>query len=392
MRRGRIALALIAVAVAVVATLAAVGSSALGGTSSLELHRIGTFEEPVYVDGAPAFHRLLFVVEQPGRISVLRGGHRLDHPFLDLRERVNSDGAERGLLSVAFPPDYRHSRRFYVYYTNAAGNNEVDEFERSRHDPTRALASSRRRVLLLPHPGEANHNGGQLQFGPDGYLYVATGDGGGSGDSGDNARHLDVLLGKLLRIDPRQRGARPYTVPASNPFVDRRGARPEVYAYGLRNPWRFSFDPVARTIAIGDVGQNSEEEVDYTSIGRAKGANFGWPKYEGDSVYDVSRPDPNPNPPRPTFPMLTYSHSDGCAVIGGYVVHRADLGWLNGRYLYSDLCNGQIRSLVASAGRATRDRATGLQVGSPSSFGEGPGGRIYVASHSGPVYRLRQAP
>jgi glucose/arabinose dehydrogenase len=385
-----------ALALAVAGVTAIGGQAAMGHPSparaGLELHEIGNFEHPSYIAHAPGYRRLLFVVEQPGRISVLRSGHRLHRPFVDLEGRVNVSHPERGLLSVAFPPDYKHSRRFYVYYTNQHGDNEVDELKRARKHPARAVPSSRRRVLLIPHPGEPNHNGGQLQFGPDGDLYIATGDGGGMGDSGDNARHLDVLLGKLLRIDPRKRGRRAYTVPASNPFVGRQGARPEIYAYGFRNPWRFSFDRRDGALAIGDVGQARQEEIDYTTIRHAKAANFGWPEYEGDSTYDAARPDPNPHPLSPTFPILTYTHAQGCAVIGGYVVRNRALKALDGRYLYSDNCNGEIRSLRPAVGGASADRSTGLELRSPTSFGVGHRGRIYVASRAGPVYRLKQAP
>jgi glucose/arabinose dehydrogenase len=391
MLNGRTIAAAIALA-AVLAVEAAIGSASAAGAGPLELKKVGAFDHPAYVAGAPGFRRLLFVVEQPGTISVVRDGHRQKRPFLDLTRRVGWDGGERGLLSVAFPPDYKRSRRFYVYYTNRHGDNEVDELKRARKHPARARPSSRRRVLVLPHPGEANHNGGQLAFGPGGDLYIGTGDGGGSGDTKDNARRLSSLLGKILRIDPRKRGHRRYTVPPGNPFAGRQGARPEIYSYGLRNPWRFSFDRPDGTIAIGDVGQNREEEIDYTTIRQAKGANFGWPNYEGDLIYDSNRPDPNPNPPRPTFPIFTYTHFAGCAVIGGYVVRGAGLKRLRGRYLYSDLCTGEIRSLRPSPGGATKDRGTGLELRQPTSFGEDDRGRIYVASRAGPVYRLKRAP
>ena len=383
----------IATVIAVAAAFAAeasIGASDAG--AGLELKKVGTFDHPTYVAAAPGFRRLLFVVEQPGTISVVRRGQLLKHPFVNLKRRVGWDRAERGLLSVAFPPDYERSRRFYVYYTNRHGDNEVDELKRSRAHPARAKPSSRRRVLLLRHPGEANHNGGQLQFEPNGDLLIGTGDGGGSGDTKDNARHLSSLLGKILRIDPRKRGHRRYGVPAGNPFVGRHGARPEIYSYGLRNPWRFSLDLRDRTIAIGDVGQNREEEIDYTTLRHAKGANFGWPNYEGDLVFDSDRPDPNPDPPRPTFPVLSYTHFAGCAVIGGYVVRDPDLSGLRGRYLYSDLCTGEIRSLRPSVDGATKDRSTGLDVRRPTSFGEDDRGRIYVASWGGPVFRLKRVP
>ncbi len=303
-RRRSIARALVAAAVAVLGVQAAGSPDRAAG--QLKLQRIGSFDQPVYVDSAPAFHRLVFVVEQPGRVSVLRNGHRLSQPFLDIQSRVSCCG-ERGLFSIAFDPSYGRNHLVYAYYTNRQGNLEIDEF----HAPsgTRALMSSRRQVIVIPHPGWSNHNGGQLQFGPDGYLYIGTGDGGGSEDSGDNARHLNVLLGKLLRIDPHRQGGHAYGVPASNPFVGRSGARPEIYSYGLRNPWRFSFNPKTGTLAIGDVGQSQREELDYTKIQRAKGANFGWPKWEGDSILRLDRPDPNPNPPFPVFPILTYTHA-----------------------------------------------------------------------------------
>jgi glucose/arabinose dehydrogenase len=181
-------------------------------------------------------------------------------------------------------------------------------------------------------------------------------------------------------------------VPASNPFVGRSGARPEIYSYGLRNPYRFSFNPRTGTMAIGDVGQDSEEEFDYTKVERAKGANFGWPRWEGDLPFNVNRPDPNPNPPFPVFPILTYSHSIGCAIIGGYVVHDPGLPSLRGRYLYSDLCNGVIRSVVPKPAQATGDRSTCLRVAVPGSFGQDALGRVYVASQNGPVYRIRSTP
>jgi len=373
---------------AVVGTAVSWAAMAATADAALRLQKVGNFERPTYVVGTPAFKRLLYVVEQDGRVVVLRQGHRVSEPFLDISGRVSCCG-ERGLFSIAFDPQFGANHLLYAYYTNRPGDIEIDEF----HAPsgTRVAQSSRRKVMVIPHPGESNHNGGQLQFGPDGYLYAGTGDGGGSGDTFDNARHLNVLLGKLLRIDPHRRGARPYTVPASNPFVGKPG-RNEIYSYGLRNPWRFSFNPSTGTLAIGDVGQDTLEEIDYTKVQRAEGANFGWPRWEGDLPFNLSRPDPNPTPPFPVFPILTYSHSNGCAIIGGYVVHDPGLPSLRGRYLYTDLCSGVIRSLVPKPGHATGDQGTGLQLAVPQSFGEGPTGRIYVASANGPVFRIRPAP
>jgi hypothetical protein len=217
------------------------GEATASAKRGVGLKKIGSFDAPVYVTGAPGFPKLLFVVEQEGRIAVIDGGRRAG-TFLDLRDLVNY-GGERGLLSVAFPPDYARSKRFYVYYTDAAGAIQIDEFQ--RRSATRAAAGSRRPVVTIPHPDNSNHNGGQLQF-LDNLLYFGTGDGGSGGDPPNNAQNKDVLLGKLLRIDPRAAGGRPYSVPASNPLVGRPG-RDEIFSYGLRNPFRFSFDTTPRT-------------------------------------------------------------------------------------------------------------------------------------------------
>jgi glucose/arabinose dehydrogenase len=350
--------------------------------SGVALKKIGSFEEPVYVTGAPGFPRLLFVVEQPGRIVVLRNGHRLRKPFLDLRGEISS-GGERGLLSVAFPPDYGRSRRFYVYYTDPTGNIRVDEFRRAT--ASRAAKGSQRQVIAIPHPVNANHNGGQLQFHGN-LLYFGTGDGGSGGDPPNNAQNKDVLLGKLLRIDPRPADGKPYVVPADNPFVGRPG-RDEIYSYGLRNPFRFAFD--GDRIAIGDVGQNEFEELDYTTVAAAGGANFGWDAFEGDSRY-TDENSGTADPGDTVKPIFAYSHRRGgsCSIIGGYVVRDPRLGSLRGRYLYADLCEGQLRSLVPHLRRAGGDRKLGLRVSSPSSFGEDSQHRLYVTSLEGPVYRL----
>jgi len=359
-----------------------------GGRRSLALKKVGEFDHPVYVTGAPGFPKLLFVVEQPGRVSVLSGGRRLRRPFLDIRGLVGFDGAERGLLSIAFPPDYRASGSFYVYYNDDAGNIRVDEFK--RRGSTRAARGSQRNVIEIPHPVNANHNGGQMRFLGD-LLYLGTGDGGSAGDPPNNAQNRDVLLGKLLRIDPRPSDGRPYTVPASNPFVGRPG-RDEIYSYGLRNPFRFSFDTTTAArprIAIADVGQNRFEELDYTTVAAASGANFGWDAFEGFAPYREENGG-TPDPGGTTKPIFAYSHSrDGsCSIIGGYVVRNRRLRSLYRRYVYADLCEGQLRSLVPHLKRAGNDRRLGLAVESPSSFGEDDLHRLYVCSLSGPVFRL----
>jgi len=352
------------------------------------LKRIGDFDTPVYVAGAPGAPRLLFVVEQGGKIMVVKNGKQLSRPFLDISDASLATGGERGLLSVAFPPDYAQSHLFYVYYTDPAGNIRIDEFRRAT--PTRADPGSRRKVIVIPHPVNSNHNGGQLQFlGDD--LYLGTGDGGSGGDPPNNAQNKDVLLGKLLRIDPREADGKPYTVPADNPFVGKPG-RDEIYSYGLRNPFRFSFDTSGGgpdKLAIGDVGQNRFEEFDYTTVAAAAGANFGWDAFEGRTPYTEENGD-TPNPGGTVKPVFTYSHDrDGsCTIIGGYVVHDPSLPALAGRYVYADLCEGDLRSLAPHLSRAGGDRQLGLHVDSPSSFGEDDAGHIYVASLEGPVYRL----
>jgi glucose/arabinose dehydrogenase len=365
----------------------AAGDEGATASRGLALKKIGTFSEPVYVTGAPGFPELLFVVEQAGRIVVLRDGKRLPRPFLDITGTVRS-GGEEGLLSVAFPPDYARSGRFYVYYTDNAGNIRVDELR--RRTPTSAAPNTRRKVIEVPHPVNANHNGGQLQFLGD-LLYFATGDGGSGGDPPNNAQNRDVLLGKLLRIDPRPSGGKPYSVPPSNPFVGRPG-RDEIYSYGLRNPFRFSFDTVTAKrprITIGDVGQNRFEELDYTTVAAASGANFGWDAFEGFSPYREESSGTG-DPGGTTKPIFAYPHSRGgsCTIIGGYVVADRRLGSLRGRYVYADICEGELRGLVPHLTRATGDRKLGLQVESPSSFGEDLSHRLYVTSLAGPVYRL----
>jgi glucose/arabinose dehydrogenase len=335
------------------------------------LKRIGNFDAPVYVAGAPGFPKLLFVVEQGGTVRVLRGGHLAGHPFLDIGGLISS-GGERGLLSIAFPPDYKASRRFYVYYTDPAGNIRIDEFKRK--SATRAARGSRRAVVEIPHPVNANHNGGQLQFLGD-TLYFGTGDGGSGGDPPNNAQNRHSLLGKLLRIDPR-----------------RAGARPEIVAIGLRNPFRFSFDPATAAqprIAIGDVGQDEHEELDYLPVAAADGANFGWDAFEGFAPYRGANSG-TPDPGDTVKPIFAYAHSRGgsCTIIGGYVVRDPRLPALRGRYVYADLCEGELRSLLPHLRRASGDRKLGLHVSTPSSFGEDTRGRVYVASLEGPVYRL----
>ncbi|MCW2951255.1 MAG: glucose/sorbosone dehydrogenase-like protein [Conexibacter sp.] len=354
---------------------------AAGG--DVELTRIGRFDSPLYVAQPPGDARRLFVVEQAGRIRVVRDGRTLPRPFLDISSLVRS-GGEQGLLSVAFAPDYADSGRFYVDYTDVDGDTRVVEYRRASAD--RADPRSARQVLFQPQP-EPNHNGGLLQFGPDGLLYVGLGDGGGGGDqhgSSGNGQNLGTLLGKLLRIDPRASGGRAYSVPAGNPFVGRSGARPEIYAYGLRNPWRFSFDRATGDLTIGDVGQDQVEEVDFVARGRGRGANFGWRAFEG-----RRREDPALQVMADVKPALTYRHADGgCSVTGGYVVRDPRLPRLQGRYVYGDYCAGELLGARLAPERATARGSLGLRVPGLTSFGEDGAGRLYAVSQSGPVYRL----
>jgi glucose/arabinose dehydrogenase len=357
----------------------AAGAQARG----VRLVPVGRFDQPLYVTSPPGDTRREFVVEQGGRIFVLRGGRRVERPFLDITSQVLS-GGEQGLLSMAFAPDYATSRRFYVYFTGRDGRQNVVEYRAATAD--RADPGSARLVLRMDD-SEANHNGGLLLFGPDRLLYIGTGDGGGAYDQHGprgNAQSLGSLLGKILRIDPRPSGGRPYRIPRSNPFVRRAGARGEVYSYGLRNPWRFSFDRRTQDLSIGDVGQDTIEEIDFVRRGRGRGANFGWRPFEGDRrVFDEPAPGA-------IDPVITHTHAAGwCSITGGLVVRDPRLPALAGRYVYGDLCLGRILGAHLRAGRRTTGRDLELpRVVGLSSFGEDARGRVYVTSINGPVYRL----
>jgi glucose/arabinose dehydrogenase len=354
------------------------------GSGGVKLTKIGDFDQPVYVTQPPGEARDLYVVEQTGRIRVVRGGRILPEPFLDVSGEI-SLSYEQGLLSMAFAPDYGASGRFYVDYTDSAGHDRVVEYRRSADDPLRADPGSARSILDIEDP-YPNHNGGLVLFGPDGQLYVGLGDGGSGGDPERRGQDLSTLLGKILRVDPLDpQGGKPYGIP-DNPFVDRPGALPEIFAYGLRNPWRFSFDAKTGALSIGDVGQDQFEEIDYVSSRRAAGANFGWSAFEGDSRFNSDQQAPGHVPP-----VLTYSRDRGCSVTGGYVVRDSNLRSLYGRYLYADLCAGILRSFIPAEGGARDDRELGIKVETPTSFGEDTRSRIYVSSLGGPVYRIDPA-
>jgi len=368
------------------------------GTGGVVLRDLGDFNAPVYTAAAPgrANRKLVFVVEQGGTVRIIRRGNVLERPFLDISGRIAS-GGEQGLLSIAFDPGYAKNRRFYLYYTGEDGDTRVSSMRRSLERKTVANPGSMRKVIQIPHREYGNHNGGTVAFGPDGNLWLATGDGGGACDPAENAQNRRSLLGKLLRISPRRHGG--YSIPEGNPFVGRPGAD-EIYALGLRNPFRFSFDERNRTIAIGDVGESAREEIDYETLRSARGANLGWDALEGTTP--LVRPSkcggdgdtPRPHDPEP--PIFEYAHDGagftGCSITAGSVVRDRRLPSLRGRLLYSDFCNGQIRSIVPTLdGTHPADRALGLEVASPSSFVEGRRHRIYVTSLGGDVWRLDPA-
>jgi glucose/arabinose dehydrogenase len=317
---------------------------------------VSGFVAPTYVTAAPGEPGRLYVVEQAGRIRYVVD-RRIAGTFLDIRSRVRS-GGEQGLLSVAFSPGYARDHRFYVDYTDRNGDTRVVEF-RSHHG--RAVPASARQLLFIHQP-YANHNGGQLAFGPDGLLYVGMGDGGAEGDPQNRAQNLHDRLGKLLRTDPRR--AHP---------------RWQIVAYGLRNPWRFSFDRATGDLYIGDVGQNKWEEIDFRPRAQLdRLANYGWRIYEGRARYAAGTPK---GPGELVRPITVYSHREGCSVTGGYVER--------GRYFFGDFCSGTIWSLRVQHGRATDVRKEAAHVGQLSSFGEDASGGLYAVSlGSGRLYRL----
>ncbi|MFN2611741.1 MAG: sorbosone dehydrogenase family protein [Solirubrobacterales bacterium] len=359
------------------------------GPKHLALERIGKFDQPTFLTQPPKEDGLLFVTERRGVIRVVRNDHLEPRPFLDIHRRVKQKGAEQGLLSMAFAPDYDASGLFYVAYTGISGDLRIYEFQRTE-DKLVADRDSGRSVLRI-HENSSKHHGGLLLFGPDEHLYVGSGDGGPSFDPHRTAQARYTLLGKILRIDPRKAGHRHYTVPNDNPFVGRHG-RDEIYSYGLRNPWRFSFDPATGLMAIGDVGQDRFEEIDLVPADSARGANFGWSAYEANGKLYGGVPRD-----KTVAPALAYPHGPGCSVTGGYVVRDPRLAHLHGRevvgrYMFGDYCTGKIsivRPPPEQGGEAGRDHATGLVVPRLTSFGEDRDGHLYALSQDGPVYRIR---
>ncbi len=335
----------------------------------------------------------LFVTLQPGRVAVLRNGQVLATPFLDISALVSS-GGERGLLSVAFHPNFAGNGLFFVDYTDLAGDTVIARYRVSAADPDRADPASGVILLTIAQPF-SNHNGGQLQFGPDGKLYIGMGDGGSGGDPQLNAQRDDTLLGKLLRIDVDSASNSPpfYAVPSDNPLFG--GVRNEIWAKGLRNPWRFSFDRLTGDLYIGDVGQNGREEIDLQPRASRGGENYGWNVMEGRVCFSdaaLSIGAPPCNDPRLTAPIIEYDHSQGnCSVTGGYVYRGTQVSGLSGAYLYGDFCSGNLwaarRNGSAWTVESLPPRATGL-----TTFGEALDGEMYLATSSGTLYRIVNQP
>ncbi len=343
----------------------------------------GGFDSPLYLTAPPGDTDRLFVVERGGRIKIIKNGQVLGTPFLDLSAVVTA-GSERGLLSMAFHPDYASNGYFYVDYTDAdSAASHVVRYTVSS-DPDVADAGSASPVLAVAQP-YANHNGGLLQFGPDGMLYVGLGDGGSGGDPDGNGQNKGTLLGTILRLDVD--GADPYAVPPDNPFVGEAGARAEIWDYGLRNPWRFSFDRQTGDLYIADVGQNAHEEVDFEPSPSAGGFNYGWNITEGSSCYTSGCSTTGLTPP-----VYDYPHTEGCSITGGYVYRGSAAPSLQGRYFFSDYCSGWIRSLrLVGSGTAIDLQDHTADVGtlsSVSSFGEDGAGELYVISLGGSVWRI----
>ena len=352
-----------------------------GAAAGVRLLRVGTFDQPTYLAAPPGDRRRRFVTEREGRVVLLRGGRR--STFLDIAERVQT-GGESGLLSIAFDPGYARNRRYFVYYVGDDGAIVIARY-RATADGNRTRRGSGRTVLRLSHP-RFNHKGGQLQFGHDGMLYAGFGDGGGGGDPDRTGQDLGALLGKIVRIDPKPGGG--YRIPSDNPFRGRPGARGEIFAYGVRNPYRFSFDRATGDLAIGDVGESAVEEIDFLPVAPGSrrprgGANLGWSVFEGNRRFRSG------SAPGHVRPAIERTHDQGsCSITGGYVIRDRGLGALRGSYVYGDLCDPALRIARLSAGGARRDRALGPRVEQLVSFGEDARGRVYAVSLAGGVFRL----
>jgi glucose/arabinose dehydrogenase len=364
-------------------TAAPTTTSPIGIPPAVKLTTLMKFDSPTAMSQR-SDDDAIYVAEKPGRVRVLRNGVVGSTPVLDLSGEISTDG-ERGLLGLAFAPS---SRLFYVHYTDKTGAIRVSEFQLGPEDVVDM--HTRRDLLTVAHPRN-NHNGGQLAFGPDNYLYIGIGDGGGSGDPDKNAQNLTVLLGKILRINPVANGTQPYTVPYDNPFLKQTGARSEIWAYGLRNPWRFSFDKEKQGIWIADVGQNKLEEIDHVEKDLKGGQNYGWPLREGTAKFTGDKPT------AAVDPVFEYSHDNrACSVTGGYVYRGKALAGLQGRYIFGDYCNGLLSTLTQKGTQwnpdalRTADNAQASFAGL-TSFGEDKNGELYVLGGDGTLARIDAA-
>ena len=371
---------------AIPASAAVAPASYAVGHLALSLLRLpGTFSSPVVVTNAHDGSGRLFIVEQGGRIKIIDAGVAIATPFLDIHTKVSCCG-ERGLLGLAFHPSYKTNGRFFVDYTDTSGNTVIAEYHRDPSNARKALAAG----TIVLHIGQpySNHNGGMLAFGKDGDLYIGMGDGGSGGDPGNRAQNKNSLLGKILRIDvDHHAGSLHHRSPSTNPYVGHAGDD-RIWAYGLRNPWRFSFDRATGDLWIGDVGQDRFEEIDRAthSSGGGIGRNYGWRVLEGRSCF---KPASGCSSAGKTHPIAVYSHSSGCAVVGGYVYRGALFGAMRGAYLFGDYCSGRIWALKsngASAQTPSLLRSSGLNI---SSFGEGENGELYLTDLGGGVYRVQ---
>lgn len=342
---------------------------------------VSGLERPVHLT-APSGDDRLFIVEQPGRIRIVENDQLLPEPFLDIVSRVGSDANEQGLLSVAFHPEYASNGYFYVNYTDNSGDTRVERYSVSAAEPNRADPGSAALVLGFDQP-YGNHNGGHVLFGPDGMLYIPTGDGGSRADPQGNGQNPNSFLGKILRIDVD--GGDPYSVPADNPFVGDPGVRPEIWALGLRNPWRVAFDEEENLLFVADVGQNAYEEITVVPADEG-GLNYGWNRMEGTHCFE---PEDNCSQEGLTLPVVEYPRSQGISITGGVVYRGSDIPELQGRYLYADFGRDWIRSFRFENGAAQGDAELDVNgVSSISSFGVDSEGELYAVSLSGRVYRF----
>lgn len=356
------------------------------GAWTLEIEPLASdFRRPVLVTNAGDGSNRLFVVEQSGRIFILENGQKRAEPFLDLRDKVTTGGNEQGLLGLVFHPDYKNNGLFFVDYSRKGNGDNVVERYHVSSDPEIADPNSAKTLLTIDGL-EPNHNGGMLAFGPDGYLYIATGDGGGAGDphgTTGNGQALDTLLGKILRVDVN---AETYTIPPDNPFAGNAAARPEIWAYGLRNPWRFSFDRATGDLYIADVGQGDYEEINFQAASSRGGENYGWRIMEGNHCY---KPRTDCDMTGLVKPIYEYTHETGCSVTGGYVYRGKLYPRLDGQYLFADYCTGVVRASARDAAGVWNTRQVTTFDDTISSFGVDEEGELYVVGHgSGTIYRL----